>query len=115
VFALALGSFQFGEGVRTRRPKLHRAWMIRNFALTTAAVTLRIYLPVSMLAGIPFGIAYPVVAWLCWLPNLFAALHLTARPYGAWKMTGVSMAINARKTSDTTTASVVIGQIQPRL
>jgi len=57
----------------------HRAWMLRNFALTTAAVTLRIYLPFSMLAGIPFELAYPAIAWLCWVPNLLAALLVTAK------------------------------------
>ena len=51
----------------------HRAWMLRNFALTTAAVTLRIYLPASMLAGIPYEVAYAAIAWLCWVPNLLAA------------------------------------------
>jgi len=141
VVALALGPFQFREGLRARRPKLHRmmgrlylgvgvlvgglsglylaagafggpaarlgfaflalawlytgwkaysairagdvashrAWMLRNFALTTAAVTLRIYLPVSMLAGIPFEVAYPAIAWLCWVPNLLVAAVLTAK------------------------------------
>jgi uncharacterized membrane protein len=48
----------------------HRKWMIRNFALTFAAVTLRFYLPVSMAANIEFTLAYPVIAWLCWVPNL---------------------------------------------
>lgn len=48
----------------------HRKWMIRNFSLTLAAVTLRIYLPVSMAAGIDFSVAYPIIAWLCWVPNL---------------------------------------------
>jgi uncharacterized membrane protein len=48
----------------------HRRWMIRNYALTFAAVTLRIYLPVSLLAGIPFALAYPAISWLCWVPNL---------------------------------------------
>ncbi|MFN4161903.1 MAG: DUF2306 domain-containing protein [Stenotrophomonas sp.] len=51
----------------------HRKWMVRNFALTLAAVTLRIYLPSSMIAGIPFDVAYPVIAWLCWVPNLLVA------------------------------------------
>lgn len=51
----------------------HRKWMVRNFALTLAAVTLRIYLPSSMIAGIPFEIAYPLIAWLCWVPNLLVA------------------------------------------
>lgn len=51
----------------------HRAWMVRNYALTFAAVTLRLYLPVSALAGIPFEQAYPAIAWLCWVPNLLVA------------------------------------------
>lgn len=51
----------------------HRAWMVRNFSLTLAAVTLRIYLPAAMVAGIEFEVAYPVIAWLCWVPNLVAA------------------------------------------
>jgi uncharacterized membrane protein len=51
----------------------HRRWMVRNFALTLAAVTLRILLPVSQVAGIPFEHAYPVIAWLCWVPNLLVA------------------------------------------
>jgi uncharacterized membrane protein len=51
----------------------HRAWMIRNFSLTLAAVTLRIYLPFPMAMGIPFEASYPVIAWLCWVPNLALA------------------------------------------
>lgn len=57
---------------RARRFEDHRAWMIRSFALTFAAVTLRIYLPVSQVAGIPFMEAYPAIAWLAWVPNLLA-------------------------------------------
>lgn len=53
-----------------RRFEDHRRWMIRNFALSLAAVTLRIYLPLSVVAGIPFEKFYPAVAWLCWVPNL---------------------------------------------
>jgi uncharacterized membrane protein len=51
----------------------HKKWMVRNFSLTFAAVTLRIYLPASMLAGIEFSVAYPVIAWICWLPNVLFA------------------------------------------
>lgn len=57
----------------------HRRWMIRNFSLTLAAVTLRIYLPVSMVMGWPFEIAYPIISWLCWLPNLLLAEYLFNR------------------------------------
>ena len=51
----------------------HRKWMVRNFALTFAAVMLRLYLPASMAAGIEFAVAYPVIAWLCWVPNVLFA------------------------------------------
>ena len=51
----------------------HRRWMVRNFSLTFAAVTLRLYIPASMMAGIPFETAYPVIAWLAWVPNLVIA------------------------------------------
>jgi len=59
--------------IRALDTSSHRRWMVRNFALTFAAVTLRIYLPGSMLAGFEFAIAYPVIAWLCWIPNLVVA------------------------------------------
>jgi uncharacterized membrane protein len=51
----------------------HRRWMTRSFALTLAAVTLRLYLPAAFAAGIPFPTSYPMIAWLCWVPNLIAA------------------------------------------
>jgi len=51
----------------------HRKWMVRNFSLTFAAVMLRLYLPASMVAGIEFTVAYPVIAWLCWVPNVLFA------------------------------------------
>ncbi len=51
----------------------HRRWMVRNFSLTFAAVTLRLYLPASAVAGVPFEVAYPVIAWAAWVPNLIVA------------------------------------------
>ena len=51
----------------------HRRWMIRNYALTLAAVTLRIYLPTAMASGLPFIPAYIAISWLCWVPNLLVA------------------------------------------
>jgi uncharacterized membrane protein len=59
--------------VRNRDWSRHRNWMIRSFALTLAAVTLRLYLPSSQLAGISFTVAYSFIAWLCWAPNLLVA------------------------------------------
>lgn len=51
----------------------HRRWMVRNFALTFAAVTLRLYLPASFATGMDFPTAYAIIAWLCWVPNLVFA------------------------------------------
>ena len=57
----------------------HRAWMARNFALTFAAVMLRLYLPAAMVARVPWELAYPAIAWLCWVPNLAAVWWWQAR------------------------------------
>jgi nucleoside permease NupC len=54
----------------------HRRWMIRSYALTAAAITLRIMLPISLLFGVPFKYAYPAIAWACWLTNLCLAEYL---------------------------------------
>lgn len=56
--------------VRRGQIALHQEWMIRSIALTFAGVTLRLLLPAQLLAGISIDVAYPVVAWLCWVPNL---------------------------------------------
>jgi uncharacterized membrane protein len=59
--------------VRAKHIALHRMWMIRSYSLTLAAVTLRIYLPLSQIAGLPFEASYAAISWLCWVPNLIAA------------------------------------------
>jgi len=64
---------------KARRFADHRTWMVRNFALTFAAVTLRLYLPLGFLSGLRFEDFYPAVAWLCWVPNLLVAEWTTLR------------------------------------
>ncbi len=45
--------------------------MLRTYALTFAAVTIRIELvALHSVAGFDFEAAYTTVAWLCWVPNL---------------------------------------------
>lgn len=52
----------------------HKQWMIRSYALTFAAVTLRIWLPMFQYGfGMDFISAYVIIAWLCWVPNLLWA------------------------------------------
>jgi len=66
--------------VRRGQIEAHQRWMIRNFALTLAAVTLRVYMPLML--GIlhwPFRLAFITVAWLCWIPNLLVAEWMVRR------------------------------------
>ena len=70
-FATGLEAYR---SVRKGDIQAHREWMIRNFALALAAVTLRIELPL-MLAVLhwSFHVSYITVSWLCWVPNILVA------------------------------------------
>lgn len=96
-----LGFFGFGtlavlwiwttyRGYRSAREgdlAAHQAWMIRSYALTYAAPTLRIWLLVLLLIQLPFGVdpavaavnAYAPVPFLCWLPNIVVAEFIVHR------------------------------------
>lgn len=75
--ALALAWLYTGarayDAIRRKDVAEHRRWMIRNFALAYAAVMLRLYLPLAVVSGADFSIAYGVIAWACWVPNLLVA------------------------------------------
>lgn len=74
------------NAARRRDYVTHQRWMIRSFALTLAAVTLRIYLPLGIMMNHgDFYTPYRAIAWLCWVPNLIIAelwlrSRLPARP-----------------------------------
>lgn len=54
-----------------RDVEAHRRWMIRNYALTYAAVTLRLHMPMLIVwGGLAPTTALNVEGWLCWVPNL---------------------------------------------
>lgn len=61
------------QRIRAGDVAAHREWMIRSFALTFAAVTLRIYIPLGVVIGLPIEPSYQAIAWLCWVPNLVVA------------------------------------------
>lgn len=77
------------RAIRARDVASHRAWMMRNYSLTYGAVTLRIVLPLLLIAspvlGTPdayatdFANAYAAVPFLAWLPNLVVAEWLIRR------------------------------------
>jgi len=66
--------------IRRGQIEAHRRWMIRNFALTLAAVTLRLYMPL-MLGILHWHLrpTYIAVSWLCWVPNLLIAEWMVRR------------------------------------
>lgn len=51
----------------------HKKMTIYSYAACFAAVTLRVYLPFLTLFFKDFEVAYRIVAWLCWVPNLMVA------------------------------------------
>lgn len=65
----------------------HQAWMIRSFALTYAAPTLRLWLLILIVVQLPFNVdgalaaanAYAPVPFLCWLPNIVIAEYIIRR------------------------------------
>lgn len=68
-----------------RRFEAHREWMLRSYALTAAAITLRLMLPASAFLGLEFVPAYRVIAWLAWGSNLAVVefhIHRSRGPAG---------------------------------
>ena len=65
--------------IRNKQIQQHQKYMIFSYAACFAAVTLRIWLPLlTSLLG-EFIIAYKIVAWLCWVPNIIVAFIITRR------------------------------------
>lgn len=57
--------------IRGKAIEAHREWMLRSYALTFAAVTLRLHLPLyTSLGAMDFLPAYRIVSWSAWVPNL---------------------------------------------
>ena len=80
------------RAARTHRYGDHAAWMTRNYALTFAGVTLRLWFVILILALQPLlngyfhgdgdalvAAAYLVTPWLSWVPNLIVGEALVAR------------------------------------
>ncbi|HEY3683893.1 MAG TPA: DUF2306 domain-containing protein [Streptosporangiaceae bacterium] len=85
-----LATLRAVRAARARDFAGHQAWMMRSFALTYAAVTLRVSLIVLIFAQLPFlsgadagqaaqQNAYAAVPFLCWLPNIVVAEWLIRR------------------------------------
>ena len=65
--------------IRRREIQNHREWMMRNYALIFAAVTLRIYIRTFFELGYDLPDFHALNAWLCWVPNLIFVEWLIRR------------------------------------
>jgi uncharacterized membrane protein len=65
--------------IRKGDVSLHQGLMIYSYAACFAAVTLRIWLPLLTIAFQDFIVAYRIVAWLCWVPNIAFAYFWVRR------------------------------------
>ena len=62
----------------------HREWMLRSYALTSAAITLRLMLPTAVFVlDQEFDQAYRVIAWLSWTTNLALVEYHIRRSRGS--------------------------------
>ena len=71
-----LSTIKAYSSIRKYRIDEHRRMMIYSYAACLSAVTLRIYLPALIMAFDDFIVAYSIVAWLSWIPNLLIAYML---------------------------------------
>ncbi|WP_246615915.1 DUF2306 domain-containing protein [Aquimarina litoralis] len=65
--------------IRKGAVQKHEKLMYFSFGACFAAVTLRIWLPILTISFGDFIIAYKIVAWLCWVPNLLVAYYLLCK------------------------------------
>jgi len=86
------------RAAREKKFREHQSWMIRNFAMTYAAVTLRLWLGVLILVQLPFfsgdgfvalfTAAYAPLPYIAWIPNVIVAeLIIRRRGLPALRMT----------------------------
>ncbi len=67
-------TFQAYSSIKKNEIQKHRQFVIRSFALTLSAITLRAWKYVIVLIFRPQPMdAYMIVAWLGWVPNLIVA------------------------------------------
>jgi uncharacterized membrane protein len=72
-------TLQAYRSVRQGDLRRHECLMIYSYSACFAAVTLRFWLPLMMgVFRLDFALAYPIVAWLCWVPNMLVARWMTS-------------------------------------
>lgn len=98
------------KNIRAGNVAIHREWMIRNYALTFAAVTLRLWLGTLIGTQLPFletryagdfdtlfVEVYRVVMWISWVPNLIVAEMIIQRRRKSQTVTTHESSLPARQ------------------
>ena len=65
--------------IKNRKIQLHKEFMIYSYAVCFSAVTLKIWLPILTILTGEFIVAYKIVGWLSWVPNLLVAYLIILR------------------------------------
>lgn len=88
--------FMAYQRIRQKNVSVHKEWMIRNYALTFAAATFRLWIFLfEGILDININETYPAVAWFCWVPNLIVAEWIVNRSRGQSQRGGVRQAPGA--------------------
>jgi uncharacterized membrane protein len=93
-------TFKAYRQIRYGDVKSHENWMIRSYAVTLAGVTLRLYLGISVVLGFKFFDAYPILAWICWIPNLLIAEFFIKQKAKKFKASGKSSRLDCFKKAE---------------
>jgi uncharacterized membrane protein len=73
-------TLQAYRSVIRRDLRRHESHMVYSYSACLAAVTLRLWLPLLLIVfRLDFSVAYPMVAWLSWVPNLVVAHSIVSR------------------------------------
>ena len=67
------------NAIRKGNIKAHQNYMLYSYAVCFSAVTLRIWLPILIAITGEFNLAYLIVGWLSWVPNLAVAYLIISR------------------------------------
>lgn len=71
--------------IRKGNIEAHKKFMMYSYAGTFGAVTLRIWLPLLIVTLGSFQKAYPIVAWLSWVPNIIVVYFILKKQKGQKK------------------------------
>jgi uncharacterized membrane protein len=59
--------------IRAGQPIPHQNYMTYSYATCLAAVSLRVFVPLSSLITDNYTLSYTLIAWVAWIPNLLIA------------------------------------------